>query len=168
MSNARPEGSSAARSCADPATTSLVPTATSTGARIVATSARVKVWREPRIQAASASRSDLVCSAKARNVRPTESLTSASEGASSACAIVERDHAPPSVGQRRNPARIDPIHLGGRSETVHEDDRIALPFIEKRDFHALVLKTLHVRTAQSLVLGPHGGDARAPSHEMES
>jgi hypothetical protein len=32
---------------------------------------------------------------------------------------------------------------------VHEDDRIALPFVEKRDFHAVVLKTLHVHTAQS-------------------
>jgi hypothetical protein len=40
---------------------------------------------------------------------------------------------------------------------VHEDDRIALPFIEKCDFHAVVPKTLHVRTAQSLVLRPRGG-----------
>ena len=32
------------------------------------TSSRLKVWREPRRQAASARRSDLVCSAKARNM----------------------------------------------------------------------------------------------------
>src|SRR5215471_7929477 len=43
MSNVRPEGSKAASSCAEPATTSLVPTATSTGARIAATSARLEV-----------------------------------------------------------------------------------------------------------------------------
>ena len=42
------------------------------------------------MQAASALRSDLVCSAKARNMRPVGSLTSASDGASSASAIVVR------------------------------------------------------------------------------
>src|ERR1700757_4251962 len=65
MSNARPQGSSAASSCAEPAPTSSVPTATSTGARMAATSSRASVWREPQMQAASALRSDLVCSAKA-------------------------------------------------------------------------------------------------------
>jgi hypothetical protein len=34
---------------------------------------------------------------------------------------------------------------------VHEDDRIALPLIEKCDFHPVVLETLHIRTAQSLL-----------------
>ena len=76
-----------ASSCAEPATSSLVPTATSTGTSIAAHLSRDSVCREPRMQAASAFRSDLVCSAKARNVRPNGSRTSASDGASSASAI---------------------------------------------------------------------------------
>ena len=51
---------------------------------------RVRVWREPRMQAASALRSELVCSAKARKIRPCGSVTSASDGASSASAIAFR------------------------------------------------------------------------------
>ena len=74
MSSERPCGSSAASSGAEPATSSLLPTATSTGSLSLAQSSRDSVWREPRIQAASALRSDLVCSAKARNVRPCWSL----------------------------------------------------------------------------------------------
>src|SRR5262245_61957150 len=87
MSRGSPAGSSAASSCAEPATSSAVPTATSAGIRIALTSARVSVWREPRMQAASALRSDRVCSAKARNARPWGSETAAREGASSASAI---------------------------------------------------------------------------------
>src|SRR5262245_13392170 len=87
MSRGSPAGSSAASSCAEPATSSAVPTATSAGIRIALASARVSVWREPRMQAASALRSDRVCSAKARNTRPWGSETAAREGASSASAI---------------------------------------------------------------------------------
>src|SRR5215470_16795672 len=45
MSSARPQGSSAASSCAEPATASSVPTATSTGARMAATSSRKRLAR---------------------------------------------------------------------------------------------------------------------------
>jgi hypothetical protein len=44
-----------------------------------------------------------------------------------------------------------------RSKTVHEDDRLAFPFIEKCDFHAVVLKTLHIRNAHILFLGTARG-----------
>ena len=70
MSTARASGISAASLSAGPAMSSLLPTAISTGMRICATCSRVSVWREPRMQAASARRSDFVCSAKARNMRP--------------------------------------------------------------------------------------------------
>src|SRR5262245_32596973 len=58
--------------------------------------------------------------------------------------IVERDDASSDLRQRRNPAGIDPIHVRSRSKTMHENDRLTLPFIEKCNFHAVVLKTLHI------------------------
>src|SRR5262249_62100555 len=48
--------------------------------------------------------------------------------------IVERDDAPAGLYQRRNPAGIDPIHMGRGCKTVHENDRLALPLIKKCDF----------------------------------
>ena len=45
-------------------------------------------------------------------------------------AIVERDHAPARLAQMRYPGRIDPVHVLGGGKAVHEDDRIALAFVE--------------------------------------
>src|SRR5262249_20293292 len=59
-------GIRAARASGEPAIASCSPTATRSGTVILATSLRLSVCREPRMQAASACRSDLVCSAKAR------------------------------------------------------------------------------------------------------
>src|SRR3974390_1664271 len=61
-------GISAASASGEPAIESFSPTATNSGAVIWATSLRSSVCREPRIQAASACKSDLVCSAKARKM----------------------------------------------------------------------------------------------------
>ena len=76
----RPCGNIAARRCGSPATSSRVPTATSTGQAMLATSAALSVWREPRMQAASAGRSLLVCSAKARNMRCIGSVSAVERG----------------------------------------------------------------------------------------
>ena len=62
-----PAGSARRAPAAEPATSSLVPTATSTGMRARPTSA-CSVWREPRMQAASARRSPW--SARRRRGRP--------------------------------------------------------------------------------------------------
>ena len=91
--------------CAEPATSSLVPTAISTGTAMRATSSLVSRPREPRRQAASASRSERVWSAKARKVRPTGSLTSSSDGASSARATFSPGP-PPSIMAMPMPPRI--------------------------------------------------------------
>jgi hypothetical protein len=53
-------GIAAASSSAEPATVSLVPTAIRVGVWIEAACSRVSTWREPRMQAASARRSDRV------------------------------------------------------------------------------------------------------------
>src|SRR6516165_10922320 len=66
MTTAFAPGISAARASGEPAIESLSPTATSSGDAIWATWPRLSVCREPRMQAASACKSDLVCSAKAR------------------------------------------------------------------------------------------------------
>ena len=224
ISSARPAGSRAASSCAEPATSSLVPTATSTGARI----SRDLLARQGLARAADAGRERLEVGlgllGKGRNVRPIGSRTSASEGASSAsamlsgsptpstrrmpsppstarrsragcaereergdarahgvahhvgaaelemiderahvighacavigggivelgrgavAAIVERDDAPAGLGQRRDPAGMNPVHLRGRGEAVHEHDRLALPFVEECDVDAVVPEALH-------------------------
>ena len=59
-------------------------------------------------------------------------------------AIVERDDASAGLDQRRHPAGINPVHLRRRGKAVHEHDRVARPFIEKRDVDAVVGKALHV------------------------
>src|SRR5262249_4689017 len=58
-------------------------------------------------------------------------------------AIVERDDAAAGAGESRNPAGMNPVHLGGRGKTVHEHDGRALTLIEKGDFDAVVSETLH-------------------------
>ncbi|KRR14777.1 hypothetical protein CQ12_29865 [Bradyrhizobium jicamae] len=90
---------------AEPAISSLVPTAISTGTPIPAASSDVISRREPRRQAASARRSERVWSAKARNVRPTGSVTSSSDGASSAIATFSPGP-PPSISPIPMPPRI--------------------------------------------------------------
>ena len=210
----RASGISAASSCGEPAIGIVAcrpRPASATDARPPLRASAV--WREPRMQAASAWRSDLVCSAKARNMRPIGSVTSSSDGASSAsamlagspppstrwmpspprmarahargmrereeggdarahriahdigardaemieqrahvlrhvarviggrivelgrvamAAIVERDDAAAGARQRRDPAGIDPVHLLGGGEAVHQHDRRALALVEDR------------------------------------
>ena len=48
-------------------------------------------------------------------------------------AIVERDDAAAGALKRRQPARIDPVHLFVGREAVNEDDRVALALIEIGD-----------------------------------
>ena len=87
-------GSTAASSSAEPAIGSLLPTAISAGVWIAAACSRVSTCREPRMQAASARRSDFVLSAKSRNMYPCGSLTSANDGASSASAMLSGSPTP--------------------------------------------------------------------------
>ena len=58
-------------------------------------------------------------------------------------AIVERDHAAAGARERRDPARLHPVHLLVGRKAVHQDDRLALPFIEKRNLHRPVTKARH-------------------------
>ena len=58
-------------------------------------------------------------------------------------AIVERDDAPAGARERRHPAGRDPVHFLVRREAVDEHDRLALPFVEKRNFHAVTNKARH-------------------------
>src|SRR6185312_11802947 len=109
-------GTSAASACADPAIGSLLPTATITGARIVATSARVSVCRDPRMHAASARRSDLVCSAKLRNMRPVGSCTSPGDGASRASAMLSGRPTPSTSRMPRPPKMAERTRVGRRTE----------------------------------------------------
>ena len=178
------------------------------------------------MQAASALRSDLVCSAKLRNERPTGCVTSASDGASSAAtmvcarpvlwpstrltprppriaertragwlrqreggdarahriahdvgaldaemieqrahivrhqrhrivggivqlaggavaAVVERDGAAAGAGERTHPSGIDPVHLLGRGKAVHQDDGLALAFVEISDLDFAMSEIWH-------------------------
>ena len=46
-------------------------------------------------------------------------------GARAVTAVVEPDHPPPGLGQRVDPARIDPIDAAARAESMHEHDRLA-------------------------------------------
>ena len=49
----------------------------------------------------------------------------------------------PARVERSHPARMDPVHLGVRSKTMHENDRLALAFIEKGDLDSIVLEARH-------------------------
>src|SRR5262249_60298309 len=75
-------------------------------------------------------------------------------------AIVERDHAPAGLGQRRDPAGMHPVDRGGRGEAVHQDDRLALPLVEKGDLDAAVL--------EALPLTPRRGGTRRPCDSAPS
>ncbi len=63
-------------------------------------------------------------------------------------AVVERDDATAGLGQRRDPAGMDPVHLRRRREAVHEHDRLALPFVEERDVDAVMPEALHAVVAR--------------------
>ncbi|KRR26010.1 hypothetical protein CQ13_23645 [Bradyrhizobium retamae] len=58
-------------------------------------------------------------------------------------AIVERDHAAAVFPQIGNPGRINPIHVLAGGKAMHEDDRIALAFVEISNFDSAVVKTRH-------------------------
>src|SRR5262249_60416867 len=66
--------------------------------------------------------------------------------------IVERDDAPAGLYQRRNPAGIDPIHMGRGCKTVHENDRLALPLIKKCDLDLVVREPPHRPKGHGLLL----------------
>ena len=70
--------------------------------------------------------------------------------------IVERHDAPAGLYQRRNPFWVDPIYVGRRRKTVHEHDRLALPFIKKCNFDPVVPKPPHRPNGQGLFLGFYG------------
>ena len=54
-------------------------------------------------------------------------------------AIVERDHPAAVAPQRRGPAGHHPVHLLVGGKAVHQDDRIALAFVEIRDLDVTIL-----------------------------
>src|SRR5215813_1590867 len=70
--------------------------------------------------------------------------------------IVERDDASACLYQRRNPARIDPIHVGRRCKPVHEHDRLTLPLIKKCDFDPVARKPPHRPKGHGLLPGAPG------------
>ncbi len=57
--------------------------------------------------------------------------------------IVERDDAAAVLSQVRDPGRIDPVHVLARCKTMHEDDGIALAFVEIGDFNSAVVEARH-------------------------
>src|ERR1700716_917272 len=58
-------------------------------------------------------------------------------------AIVERDDAAAVLLQFGNPGRIYPVHILARGKAMHEQDRIALAFVEIGNFNSAVVKTRH-------------------------
>ena len=58
-------------------------------------------------------------------------------------AIVECDDAAAVLFQFGNPGRINPVHILGRREAVHQQDRIALAFVEIGNFNIAVVKARH-------------------------
>src|SRR5882724_6158937 len=129
------------KAAAEPAISSDVPTAISTGTVIAAASSLVISRREPRRHAASARRSERVWSAKARNVRPTGSVTSSSDDASSAtdaftgAAALDQTH--PDAAENRRP---EPLRLALRQPGRHPPaERIA------HDVGALDVQMIHQR-----------------------
>ncbi len=58
-------------------------------------------------------------------------------------AIVERDDAAAVFSQFGDPGRINPVHILARGKAVHQQDRIALAFVEIGNFNFAVVKTRH-------------------------
>jgi len=58
-------------------------------------------------------------------------------------AVVECDDAAAVFLQLRNPGRIHPVHILGRRKAMHEQDRIALAFVEVGNLNSAVVKTRH-------------------------
>ena len=58
-------------------------------------------------------------------------------------AIVERDDAAAEPLELGNPAGIDPVDVLAGGEAVHEQDRIALAFVEIGNFDIAVMKARH-------------------------
>jgi len=55
----------------------------------------------------------------------------------------ERNNAPPCAVECADPTGLDPIHFLCRRKTVHEHNRLALPFVEKIDLDRPVLANRH-------------------------
>ncbi len=58
-------------------------------------------------------------------------------------AIVERDDAAMVARQRRDPARLHPVDLRVGRKAVHEDDGVALAFVEIRDLDRSIPESRH-------------------------
>src|ERR1700712_1391819 len=58
-------------------------------------------------------------------------------------AIVERDDAAAVLLQVGDPGRIDPVHVLAGGKAMHENDRIALAFVEIGYFDSAVVETRH-------------------------
>ena len=59
-------------------------------------------------------------------------------------AIIQRDDAAAIFPQFGNPAGIDPVDILGRGKAVHQQDRIALAFVEIGNFNGAVMKARHL------------------------
>src|SRR6516225_4889436 len=57
--------------------------------------------------------------------------------------IIDRDGAAAGAGQRRYPARIEPIHFFVRRKAMDEHDRLALPFVEIGDLDITMSEMRH-------------------------
>ena len=168
---------SAANSCAEPATSSLVPTATNS--RDANAGDLLAAQSLPRAADAGGERlADRIWSArrKLRNMRPVGSLTSASDGASSASAMVS-GRPTPSTRRMPSPPRIDRAHA--RRMIEREERRDARAHRIAHHVGALDLEMIeqraHVVRHVGAVIGGrivqlarlrHGRDCRARSRAV--
>src|SRR6267154_5617439 len=58
-------------------------------------------------------------------------------------AVVECDDAAAVFLQLRNPGRIHPVHILGRRKAMHQQDRIAVAFVEVGNLNSAVVKIRH-------------------------
>jgi hypothetical protein len=58
-------------------------------------------------------------------------------------AVIERDRAPASAGERRDPTGMYPIHLLVGGEAVHQHNWLALALVEINDLDLAIPETWH-------------------------
>ena len=88
-------------------------------------------------------RTSAVGELRKRAIRVRDRLGVLAERQMRSGAIVERDRPVPVLAQLRHPGRIHPVHILGRRKTVHQQDRIALAFVEVGNLNSAVMKTRH-------------------------
>src|SRR5258707_12811953 len=82
-------------------------------------------------------------------------------------AIVERDDAAAVLLQVGDPGRIDPVDVLARGKAMHEQNRIALAFVEIGNFNSAVVETRHWQFRfweSNRRWGNERKFSRAPSH----